>query len=681
MGAIQSGVIDATPVRGYQVSWFGNRTVFFNFQATSGSLADTLVATLLRLPDSTVMATLTSAGSQADIDDVRDTIPMQGQGTAFGLLALVRGKAAGHDGPFRLQFEGHGSLPEALDATVAIGDTIVGESLEDPYDLDVFTFDGSAGDELILFNSFGEPLGLGRVVYTVHNAARDVLTTQAWDTGMKTLEERAQPFTLSGPGPYTVTVESSDTRIWSGAFRFWLYRVNRAPESAPAILAPGDTIRESLDDVGDIDEFTIQGSPGQELHVTFAVPEVRTGTFNLRLLLDGAPVSELWSTGADPNLDAKGTHRFALPSSGQYVVRVFGAQNGVKADVTGPFLVEAYLVNRAPETLPATGHALPFTLDGEALERRWDVDEFEVQLGPGELFGAVARMVRTAPTDEISIQTIAPSGDYSGGSSSANAGWPTDSAFTGRVRTEDEPGAWRFRVEGDAAGSQAFRLRAFELDGLPESLPQALPVGVWVNGEAISEVGDYDDFLFDAISGREYNFAIEATNGPNEYLALLTTLDRGLLATADGNTSGVGLAPAPGPVVVRVMEWPTGMEIHGGYRIRVTEIDRAPEIHAQGIAIDDVVDDETIEVPGDIDEFLFTGASGDRLRIAMTSSEQLPLSFNVLHAGTGAGVASGAGGGTDVNLLADGVYRLRIRSFSNHVAATGGYTLVISRRP
>ena len=49
-------------------------------------------------------------------------------------------------------------------------------------------------------------------------------------------------------------------------YTFQLRPIDRRPERATTTLAAGDTVAsESLDHVGDIDAFTLTGTPGEEL--------------------------------------------------------------------------------------------------------------------------------------------------------------------------------------------------------------------------------------------------------------------------------------------------------------------------------------------------------------------------------------------------------------------------------
>src|SRR5204862_2941920 len=59
---------------------------------------------------------------------------------------------------------------------------------------------------------------------------------------------------------YRLRIRSQQASDAAGSYRLYLYRVNRAPESVPAVVTIGDTIAgESIDPPGDVDEFTLSG--------------------------------------------------------------------------------------------------------------------------------------------------------------------------------------------------------------------------------------------------------------------------------------------------------------------------------------------------------------------------------------------------------------------------------------
>ena len=64
------------------------------------------------------------------------------------------------------------------------------------------------------------------------------------------------------------------------------------------------------------------------------------------------------------------------------------------------------------------------------------------------------------------------------------------------------------------------------------------------------------------------------------------------------------------------MQAPTiyGYGLVGPYSMYILPIDRAPEKAAAAFTIGDIVEGEGIEFSGDVDEFTFTGAAGDRVR-------------------------------------------------------------------
>src|SRR5207249_1954128 len=179
-----------------------------------------------------------------------------------------------------------------------------------------------------------------------------------------------------------------------GSYRFYAYPVNRAPEHTPAAIVPNDTVvGESIDQAGDLDEFTFDGVQGQELNVFFqALP----GPSALGLRLDvartggGPTIATVQSTPADTAWPQRRTGRFVLPSTGSFTIRVSSAFDNVGAD-RGPYRFFLHPIDRHPEVAPDSVVFGDSVLD-EAIDLPEDIDEFRVTVPDSSYTNLVLRL-------------------------------------------------------------------------------------------------------------------------------------------------------------------------------------------------------------------------------------------------------------------------------------------------
>lgn len=133
------------------------------------------------------------------------------------------------------------------------------------------------------------------------------------------LEPRfCDPFFGCGSVPYSKV----------GGHFFKVIAINRAPEQGSAIVVLGDTIAETIDPVGDVDEFTLTGVQGQRIEVYFQTPNGTCCFEPLVLeLMDpssDAVLGSLSSRNPTANLEDQSTGVVALPRTGDYRLRVRG---------------------------------------------------------------------------------------------------------------------------------------------------------------------------------------------------------------------------------------------------------------------------------------------------------------------------------------------------------------------
>src|SRR6266576_4510 len=240
-------------------------------------------------------------------------------------------------GPYRFTVQPVETAPEHVNATLVAGDSVVGESIDQPGDWDEFTVTGTPGQTMsVLFN--GEQLYTGPYMYLrVFDPVTD--DTLAWQPSQ--FHRIAGPFRIPASGQakisvsepmgffrlcYTATCQSPPLYSFVGPYGFRVIAVNRAPETAPATFAVGDTVRgESIGTIGDIDEFTSTGTPGEQLTLYDRLTTPTT-------LLDSAIVIEVIDPATGASLAGHGTAifgssqffqvgTFTVPASGTFTLR------------------------------------------------------------------------------------------------------------------------------------------------------------------------------------------------------------------------------------------------------------------------------------------------------------------------------------------------------------------------
>jgi hypothetical protein len=179
------------------------------------------------------------------------------------------------------------------------------------------------------------------------------LLTVPSDTGL--FQHATGRFTVVQAGTMTLRVSGlSDLHMAdTGAYRFYVYAVNPLPEHVTSIITPGDSISESIDLPGDIDEFSFTASAGAEFNLLFQ-PQVASGAvLRAEIIGPAGAIASVEGYGPAPDLFHLVSGRFAVPAAGTYRIRVTGAGSTTPLH-TGPyrvFLLEWTHPESVPETL------------------------------------------------------------------------------------------------------------------------------------------------------------------------------------------------------------------------------------------------------------------------------------------------------------------------------------------
>lgn len=516
--------------------------------------------------------------------------------------------------------------PEHRAAAIAFSSVIGGESVDKAGDVDEFTFTAAAGTEVNAFYQSAVPshlevalpsgLVLGRV-----SAAADTSLFRQFTGRMR----------LDSAGTYTVRVSGDGTALTdTGAYRVYLYPIDRRPENVPAAIVPGDTVAgEGIDLPGDIDEFTFSASAGEKY---YAFLQAQSGSAATQLELDvvdagGTALGSVQSVGTDTSLLGQITTGVPIRATGTYRVRVSGA--GAGGGSTGPYRVFLYRVNPKPESLPDT-LAFGDSLAGESLDVPGDVDEYRVRVNGASGANLSVALLGTAPSgDGVRAQLF----DSATGTAIASAtfygsGPPGQS---GAVRLA--PGSYIVRVDVNAWDDRPhvrgpYRLWLYRFSFGPETARDTIAIGDTVN-EAIDVPADVDTFHFYGtklqhidimlqgmaapVANSGFQAFLAGPQGPIQPVALVGT-PPSAANLSDHQTTRLEL-PFTGSYTLTVTGAAAPPAAVGLYRLAVIAVGTAPESHSAALAIGDSVTTEAIDVPGDWDQFTVTTTPGQELNI------------------------------------------------------------------
>jgi hypothetical protein len=344
------------------------------------------------------------------------------------------------------------------------------------------------------------------------------------------------------------------------------------------------------------------------------------------------------STGG-PKLLENASGTVGTQDGGVYRLRV----TGVLQNTTARYRFMVYAIDQAPELVPSN-FTLGDTVAGETIQPMVDLDSFVVQGDAGQDIVAVAEAQGPAGSGSISLIVIDPVANSFLGYLVTSAGTSTP-VTTGRVRL---PGSHAYSFHLGSVVSNLspryrgpYRFWSYAINRAPEHRPATLPVGAVVFGETVDRAGDVDEFTFPGTAGASFNAFVQASHGvqleivadsgPALTAAVSDPVDTALFGVATGRVT----LTRSGTYRVRVSgTTPTDIADTGAYRFLLYPIDPRPEHVSANIAAGDTVLGESIDVSGDVDEFVVPGAPGDQDNVffqALTGSPVAPLRLEVVN--------------------------------------------------
>jgi hypothetical protein len=569
--------------------------------------------------------TFTSAGEPGS---VTGRLTLQTSGTYRFRVQGIYGAKGRYTGPFRFWTYFITRAPEHHAAAVNYDTAITGENLAPAGDVDEFTFYADAGSEYNVF---------------LHSARSPFVRLQAFDQGGNYVafvdavaadtglfDHATGRFLRASPGTLTLRVfgEADHSVSDTGSYRLYIDRINPLPEHVAAAIVPGDTIAgESIDQAGDVDEFTFSGNAGDEMRLAFqSLPP--SDVLRADVLSPGnQSIAYAETFFSDTTLYQSVTGMFTLPATGTYRIRV-ASPNSRSGDDTGPYRFFLYRINRQPESTPAT-LALGDSLTGEGIEVAGDIDEFRVVvpdstgaylvvelesplLGSGSLF---AEIVDSA------------TGEVKGSAAIQTAGVRSPS---GRLKLG--PGAHIVRVATALLPTlrATYRIWLYSFSMGPEAVADTFAIGDTVTGESVEPWGDADIFHFYGVRGDHVNVLFQGLapvfetvwlrawlttpGSPEAYPAVIVGSPTSSASLESFQSTRLDL-PVTGWYNLMISGASNVIGERGPYRFAIVREDSLPEHVSASLVPGDSVGNEPIDTPGDWDQFAVTATPGQELGI------------------------------------------------------------------
>jgi hypothetical protein len=386
--------------------------------------------------------------------------------------------------------------------------------------------------------------------------------------------------------------------------------VNTAPEVAAAAAVFADTIHETISRCGDIDTFTMDLAEGQP--IWFAIARGRTSTCGFvvalqRGLFAGQDAVVLGDSPLTPT-----QRHYTAPVTGEYHFTVTSSPVGSTADRDLPYVLffEVPANEVAPQAL-----AVGDTSDIEPYRDTLDLDLFTVPLTGGKEYVAatLGNVMFTTQTQGEGMQVSFE--QYARGFLLP---------FTAPVT---EARDFRIGLAGVANTPPSYRFMVHEFNKAPESIPALLPAGDTSAVEWMDHPGDEDHFISLRTSGQHFRVESFFTPGTTGALAAyLTTSDSSPIAQIEVSGAWQSprfVVPDDGLVRLRLRGFLASADtlVNPGYRLRVIQINPAPETVGATLAPGDSILGEALDDPYDLDRYQFSVTATGTYAVRFTAPE------------------------------------------------------------
>lgn len=480
--------------------------------------------------------------------------------TASGYLDLevagVSDQAGLDRGGYRLFVYAVDTLPEHTTAALAPGDSVVGELIELPGDIDRFVVTGAFDTLNLTLRRAGmryAPIGLAWVRDGIDHLATcfgpGYPGEQSCSTGRLPGGPAGTPFGVQSLG-YGGPTE------FSGSYTLRTDRLSGATEGSSPQLTEGVTVTGVIDPAGDFDRFTFAYVKDTPVDLLLTGGGNSTANSLEAVVFDPDGNNTYIRSWADIP-----TGRFMGSVSGTYTVEVRGVSGGEVVEEVGSYEVLLRTVSTLPETVsPAL--AIGDSVSGEALDVLGDIDDFILSAAPG------SEVVATLDPVLVRVETWEPGNptrlDLAGGS-----------GHTGRI-VIPAGGQIRFRVAEARGEVSDYLYTAFHTTGAyglsvrqvvraPETAAIAVVLGAEVSNEQIDYEGDIDEFSFAGTQGQVISVFLDNLASNSWLKARLEVIDP---VTSQVLTSAQTFPQTP------VTSPPATLPATRSYMIRVESLDR-----------------------------------------------------------------------------------------------------------
>ncbi len=494
------------------------------------------------------------------------------------------------------------STPEIAPTDIALGDSLVTETIDRCSDRDAFQIVGPPGSVVVVGAGFGRATTCGMALSSENSGSGFFLSSANVDA------RRFGHITIpaSGRAPLTVATDRRGTRADRGApYVLSTEVINTAPELVGSALALGDTARESFSRCGDIDRFQVPLVQGEGVWLRFdrARSSECLVTVSLAFEANQSIHYEIWPTDSvGPML-----HYYLPPVSATYELTVLTLPSGHSDDRGLPYSV---VVTGAVNEVAPTALAVGDTSAAEPTHPN-DLDLFVVPLQAGREYAASA-------LGNVSFTAQGPAGplEYS------DENHPRGPQL---LLAPTASGDHRFRVATGSLTPLGYRFMVHELDRTPESIPDTLVAGDTTGVEWFEFNGDQDDLAIGLAPGRYFRLEGFLTPGTLGTLGAWVGAGNAILAystnSGDWTTERAQVPPGGGVrVILQDYLTTTDTTARPGYRLRLVEILAAPESRPAVIAPGDSIVGESIGDPYDLDEYQFSVVSSGTYSVRMQTT-------------------------------------------------------------
>jgi hypothetical protein len=535
-----------------------------------------------------------------------------------------------HSGPasFRFAMLPVNTAPETHSAMLALGDTVSNETLSTMADIDDFTFPGKAGQPVVAMIQALGAVGTGTIVVDVGDPGHGLRLGFARSSGGdSTLDvQTTGVFFIPATQTYHATVSSQRAvnvadANYAGPYRLEIIAIDSAPELASPLVSSWDTVTDAISPIGDVDAYTFSGTAGQEFNLFL---QARSGSATDIIHALVPALATIYSVGSDSSLLRQGTGRFALPSSGQFKILVYGDENQFGGD-RGPYRLSLYPINRKPESSPDS-IAFGDSVLGERIDFPGDVDEFKVVVPDSSGVTVLVQPGVQSSGGTFTASLLDSTGHLADGAASD---YPDSLVHYEQVIG---PGRYTLRAEGTPSpfGENRFqgsyRLWLYPWKVGPEVAPDTIAIGDTISTETLYPLGDMDHYVFHGKKGDHFSLELQgmAPAGPGGIGAYLTDQFSSFYSLLSPEASDSLGGYQTNRIDIVHDGW-YDLTISGGappprstpepYRFALTPRTTTPEVASAALTFGDSVTGEAIDYRGDWDQFTITGTPGQKMLI------------------------------------------------------------------